>query len=83
MEQMIDQLRCPVASIEALSMAHVLMRLVLVYWRITLAIEMASKLDAFVFIVFFACLYGTLAVARAIQSKYSTNCSVQWLKLKC
>ena len=52
------------------------------YRRIALAIKIASKLDAFVLIVFFACLYGTLAVAGAILSKYSTNCGVQWLKLK-
>ena len=48
-----------------------------------MAIKMASELDAFVLIVFFACLYGTLAVAGAIWSKYSTDCGVQWLKLKC
>ena len=52
------------------------------YRRIALAIKMASKLDAFVLIVFFACLYGTLAAAGAIQSKYLTDCGVQWLKLK-
>ena len=30
----------------------------------------------------FACLYGTLAVAGAIQGKFLTNCGVQWLQLK-
>ena len=43
------------------------------YRRIALAIEMASKLDAFVLIVFFASLYGTLAVAGAIRSEYLTD----------
>ena len=55
MEQIFDQLRCPVASIEALSTAHQLMSSVL-YRGIALAIKMASELDAFVLIVFFACL---------------------------
>ena len=41
-EQILDQLRCPVASIEALSMMHRSMRLVL-YRRIAMAIKMASK----------------------------------------
>ena len=27
-------------------------------------------------------LYGTLAVAKAIRSEYSTDCGVQWLRLK-
>ena len=65
----------------SLRTTHWLMPLVL-YQRIALAIKMAGELDAFVLIVFYACLYGTLAVAGAIQSKYSTNCGVQWLKLK-
>ena len=77
----IYRLRCLVASIEALSMAHWLMSSVL-YRRIALAIEMASRLDAFVLIVFFAYLYGTRAVSRAIQSEYLTDCGVQWLQLK-
>ena len=80
-EQIFDRLRCPVASIEALSTTHWAMRS-LPYRRIALVIKMASKRDAFVLIVFFACLYGTLAVAGEIRSKYSTNCGVQWLKLK-
>ena len=50
-EQKFDQLQCPVASIEALSTAHWSMSLVL-YRCIALAIKMASKLDAFVLIVF-------------------------------
>ena len=52
------------------------------YRRIVLDIKMASELDAFVLIVYFASLYGTLVVTRAIQSKCSTDCGVQWLKLK-
>ena len=42
MEQILDQLRCPVASIEALSTTRWSMRLLL-YQRIALAIKMASK----------------------------------------
>ena len=52
------------------------------YRRIALAIELASKRAAFVLIVFLACLYGTRAVAGAIQSEYPTDCNVQWLQLK-
>ena len=47
------------------------------YQRIALAIKMARELDAFVLIVFFASLYGTLVVAGAIRSKYLTDCGVQ------
>ena len=80
-ERIFNRLRCPVASIEALSAAHWLMSSVM-YRRIALAIEMASKLDAFVLIVFFACVYGTLVVSRAIQKEYWIGRGVQWLKLK-
>ena len=52
------------------------------YQRIALAIKMASELDAFVLIVFVACLYGTLAFAGAIKSDYSADCGVQWLQWK-
>jgi len=46
------------------------------YRRIALAIEMASKCYAFVLIVVFACLSGTLAVAGGIWSEYLTNCGI-------
>ena len=56
-ERIFNRLRCLVASIEALSTAHWSMSSVL-YRRIALAIEMASKLDAFVLIVFLLVCMG-------------------------
>jgi hypothetical protein len=72
------QRRQPVASVEALNFLYWEMRAVL-YQRITMAREMASKLGSFFIVVLFA---AALATARAIRSKYSSNGGIHWLLAK-
>jgi hypothetical protein len=55
-----------VASIEALNLLYQAM-CALAYWRIAMAIGMASKVGVFFIVVV---LYVTLAPARAIHSRY-------------
>ncbi len=68
----------PVASIEALNLLYWAMRAVL-YRRIAMARETASKLGTFFIVVLFAV---ALAAAGAIQSKYSSIGGIQWLLAK-
>jgi hypothetical protein len=62
---MLAQWQHPVASSKALNLLHQAMHVVS-YWRIAMAIKMASKVcDFFIVVV----LHGTLATTRAKQSK--------------
>jgi hypothetical protein len=68
----------PVASVKALNLLYWVMHMVL-YRRIAMAREMASKLGTFFIVVVFAV---TLAAAEAIQSKCSSSGGIQWLLAK-
>jgi hypothetical protein len=72
------QCQQPVASVEALNLLYWAMHAVL-YRRIAMARETASKLGKFFIVVLFAV---TLATAGAIWSKYSSNGGIQWLLAK-
>ncbi len=74
-ELILTRWRHPVASVKTLNLLYRAMRAV-AYWRIAMAIGMASKVGVF-FIVFI--LYVTPAAARAIHSGYLPNGSFQWL----
>ena len=65
----------PVASVEALDLLYWAMHAVL-YRRIAMARETASKLGTFFIVVLFAV---ALAAAGVIRSKYSSNRGIQWL----
>jgi hypothetical protein len=70
--------RQPAASVEALNLLYRAMRVVM-YRRIAMARETASKLGTFFSVVLFAV---TLAATGAIQSKYSSIGGIQWLLAK-
>ncbi len=66
------------ASIKSLDIRHWAMCAVL-YRRTATAIEMASKVGAFVVVVFFI---ETMVAAGAKQSEYSPYGRVRWLLVK-
>jgi hypothetical protein len=69
------QWRHPVASSEALDLLHWVMCAV-TYWRIAMAIKMASFAVCLLIIV---CMPVALAAAGVIRSKYLPNAGIQWL----
>ncbi len=77
LERVLAQWRCLVAFRKALDLLHLAM-LPVSYWRIAMAIIMASKGGLYFIVVL---LIVALVAAGAIRSELLPNGSVQWLPM--